>query len=135
MSTTLYEFESNSAFNKEVIKTIETNLYDMVGYDVVVDDLCNDISQGENADGFWIFGTYESMEFLRKYLWEAAEMFDDIMDDFSRVNPFKDPERFVSLMFILRASELISSTQWVIDNEGETVQLTNEMVSDIVSEL
>lgn len=134
MSITLYEFESNSAFNKEVIKTIETNLYDMVGYDVVVDDLCDNVSQYQSSDGFWIFGTEESMEFLRKYRLEAAEMFDDILDDY-RVNPFSSPEWFVSLMFILRASELISSTQWVIDNEGATVRLTNEMVSDIVSEL
>lgn len=135
MSEKLYRFESNLEFNKEVIKTIESNLYDMVGRDVIVDDLCTDISDYQDSDGVWIYGTEESMEFLRKYRLEAAEMFDDIMDDFSRVNPFKDPERFVCIMFIRKASELISSTQWVIDNSGATVRLTKEMVSDIVSEL
>ena len=135
MSITLYEFESNSAFNKEVIKTIESNLYDMVGYDVRVDDLSYDISESENADGFWIFGIEESMEFLRKYRWEAAEMFDYVLENWDDYNPFRRPEEFVCIMFIQRASELISSTQWVIDNSGKTVRLTNEMVSDIVSEL
>lgn len=135
MNMTLYENESNSTFDEEVIKTIESNLHDMVGYDVIVDDLCNDISQGENADGFWILGTYESMEFLGKYRWEAAEMFDDVLRDWCDFNPFSNPETFVTLMFIQRSSELISSAQWVIDNEGETVRLTNEMVSDIVRDL
>lgn len=135
MSEKLYRFESNLEFNKEVIKTIESNLYDMVGRDVIVDDLCNDISDYQNSDEVWIFGTKESMEFLSKYRLEAAEMFDDIMDDFDRVNPFKNPERFVCIMFVCRARELIASTKWVIDNSGATVRLTNGMVLDIVSNL
>ena len=135
MNKTLYKSKPNSTFDEEVINTIESNLHDMVGYDVIVDDLCYDISQGENADGFWIFGTYESREFLRKYRLDAAEMLDDIIKNWGAVNPFSSPEWFVCIMFIQRASELISSTQWVIDNEGETVRLTNEMVSDIVRDL
>lgn len=122
-------------FDKAVVTDVSSALQDMIGRTVDVDDLCEAVSESQSADGFWVYGTEESADFLREYRIEAAEMFDEVNACGGDINPFAEPEQFLCIMYIIRSHEIIASLPWILAHEGATVQLTHSDVLALVNEL
>ena len=121
-------------FTAAVIADVSAALQDMIGRTVAVDDLCDDVTEIQNTDGFWVFGTEESADRLREYRIEAAEMFDEV-NACGDINPFSNPEGFLCIMYIIRAREIVASLPWILAREGETIRLTPSDVLALVNEL
>ncbi len=121
-------------FTAAVIADVSAALQDMAGRTIEVDDLCDDVTEFQNTDGFWVFGTEESADRLREYRIEAAEMFDEV-NACGDINPFSNPEGFLCIMYIIRAREIVASLPWILAREGETVQLTPSVILALTSEL
>ena len=121
-------------FTAAVIADVSTALQDMIGRDIEVDDLCDDVTEFQNSDGYWVYGTEESSDFLREYRIDAAEMYDEVCEC-GDINPFANPELFLCIMYCIRAHEIVSYLPWVLAHEGETVKLTASDVLALVNEL
>ena len=121
-------------FDAAVVADVSVALQDMIGRTIEVDDLCDDVSEFQNSDGYWVYGTEESADFLREYRIDAAEMFDEVCEC-GDINPFANPESFLCIMYCIRSHEIVSSLPWVLAHEGETVQLTTSDVLALTSEL
>lgn len=121
-------------FDVAVVEDVSAALQDMIGRTIEVDDLCNSVSEFQNSDGFWVYGTGESADFLREYRIDAAEMFDEVCEC-GDINPFAEPELFLCIMYCIRSHEIVSSLPWILAHEGETVQLTTSDVLALVKEL
>ena len=121
-------------FDAAIVTDISAALQNMIGRTVDVDDLCDDVSEFQNSDGFWMFGTEESADFLRNHRATAAEMFDEV-NDCGDINPFAEPEQFLCIMYIIRAREIVANLPWILAHEGETVRLTPSDVLALMKEL
>lgn len=121
-------------FTAAVIASVSAALQDMIGRTVAVGDLCDDISEFQNSDGFWVYGTEESADFLRKHRIEAAEMYDEICEC-GDINPFANPEGYLCMMYIIKSHEIVASLPWILAHDGETVRLTPTVILAITSEL
>lgn len=121
-------------FDAAVVADVSAALQDMIGRTVDVDDLCDGVSEFQNSDGYWVYGTEESADFLREYRVTAAEMFDEVCEC-GDINPFSNPELFLCIMYCIRSHEIVSSLPWVLAHEGETVRLTTSDVLALVKEL
>lgn len=130
----LKEGAKMKTFTAAVIADVSAALQDMIGRTVDVDDLCEAVSEFQNSDGYWVYGTEESADFLRKHRVTAAEMFDEV-NACGDINPFANPEQFLCVMYCIRSHEIVSSLPWVLAHEGETVQLTTSDVLALVNEL
>lgn len=121
-------------FTAAVIADVSEALQDMIGRTIEVDDLCEQVSEFQNSDGYWVFGTEESADRLREYRTEAGEMFDEV-NACGDINPFAEPEQFLCIMYCIRSREIVANLPWVLAREGETVQLTTSDVLALTSEL
>lgn len=121
-------------FTAAVVADVSAALQDMIGRTVDVDALCDDVSEFQNSDGYWVYGTVESADFLREYRIDAAEMFDEVCEC-GDINPFANPESFLCIMYCIRSHEIVSSLPWVLAHEGETVRLTPSVILALVNEL
>ena len=121
-------------FTAAVIADVSVALQDMIGRTIEVDDLCDDVSEFQNSDGYWIYGTEESADRLREYRIDAGEMFDAV-NACGDINPFANPEGYLCLMYCIRSHEIVSSLPWILAHAGETVQLTASDVLALTNEL
>ena len=121
-------------FDVAVVTDVSAALQDMIGRTVDVDDLCDGVSEFQNSDGYWVHGTEESADFLRKYRIDAAEMFDEV-SACGDINPFANPEQFLCLMYCIKSREIVAYLPWILAHEGETVRLTPSDVLALTSEL
>ena len=121
-------------FTAAVVAEVSTALQDMIGRTIEVDDLCDDVSEFQNSDGYWVYGTEQSADFLRKHRVTAAEMFDEVCEC-GDINPFANPEQFLCIMYIIKSHEIVSSLPWILAHEGATVRLTPSDVLALVNEL
>ena len=121
-------------FTAAVIADVSAALQDMIGRTVDVDGLCEGVSEFQNSDGYWVYGTEESADFLREYRIDAAEMYDEVCEC-GDINPFANPESFLCIMYCIRTHEIVSSLPWILAHEGEAVQLTTSDVLALTSEL
>ena len=121
-------------FDAAIVADVSAALQDMLGRTVDVDDLSEGVSESQNSNGFWVYGTEESADFLRKHRIAAAEMFDEV-NACGDINPFANPEGYLCIMYILRSREIVASLPWILAHEGATVRLSPSDVLALTNEL
>lgn len=107
------------------------------GRTLYIGDLAYYLYQSPMADGSILYNTYETREWIGKYMNDIAEAIDTYelaeFMDFSLA--FTKPEAFhVDLVYSL-AREYIHESKWVNEHEDDEIELTEDIIETIKKEL
>jgi hypothetical protein len=119
---------------------IAEKLPEYEGQKVYLCDLGFTITEGPNCDGTLTYSTHEAMEYLKEWMYEAADYFDYEKANFGDVhNPFENPEAYMVCMVIEGCRALIDSAISEIpelnDEWENEVELTEEIVAKILEKV
>lgn len=122
---------------KWIIEDMCDKLDNWEGNTVYIGDLASYIYQSPMADGSILYSTFETREWIGKYMNDIAEAIEDYdlteFMDFSKA--FTEPEAFhVSLVYELARNYLYES-EWIREHEDEEIELTEEVIETIKKEL
>lgn len=115
---------------------IADHLGDYEGQNVYLYDLGFTITEGPNCDGTLTYSTAEAMEYLKEWMWDAADYYDYARDNFGEVqNPFANPEAYMVCMVIEGVRTMIDraiSELGLDDQWNDEVELTEDLIRQIV---
>ena len=120
-----------------IIEDMCDRLDNWYGREICIGDLASYIYQSPMADGSILYSTFETREWIGKYMNDIAEAIEDYdlteFMDFSKA--FTEPEAFhVSLVYEL-ARDYLYESEWVREHEDEEIELTEEIIETIKREL
>lgn len=99
-------------------------------------DLAYEITEEPNNDGFYIFGTQASRDFLRKH---SKDVKDEIkyeeMKFGESADPKRDPEGFVVRMLINTVADVLAQVPIVNEHWDDKLELTKEVIDEILDAL
>lgn len=101
-------------------------------------DLAYQLFEGENIDCSFTYSVYWSKQLIIKY-WED---FDTLYEEYlwsmgneNVINILESPERFVVIMLLEQASQILSKNEFIENNWNEEIELNDENIKEIVKEL
>ena len=126
---------------KDLVKDlIIERLEDHKGEDVYLCDLAYILFEGENIDGSFTYSTYWSKELVKKYFDDFDELYENYifnMGNENSINIFDEPERFIIIMLLEQASELLSNydNDFINNNWNDEITLNSENIQEIKESL
>lgn len=120
-----------------IIEDMCDRLDNWEGHTVYIGDLVSYIYQSPMVDGSILYSTYETREWIGRYMNDIAEAIEDYdlteFMDFSLA--FTEPEAFHVNLVTYLAGDYIFKSEWVREHEDEEVELTEEIIETIKREL
>lgn len=99
-------------------------------------DLAYTLFEGENVDGSMTYSTYWSIELIRKYWDDFADIYQEYVDSTgSTLNPFDSAESFVVVMLLEEAQNILSESQFISDNWNNKITLDTKTINKINKDL
>lgn len=126
---------------KNLVKNlIIERLEEYIGTNCYICVLADTLFEGENIDGSFTYSTYWSKELIKKYWDEFDEMWGDYLIDVGQENNFNifsKPEKFIVLMLLEQAKNLLSNykNDFINDNWDNKVELNSENIKKIIESL
>ena len=122
---------------KWIIEDMCDRLDNWEGNRLYIGDLASYIYQSPMADGSILYNTFETREWIGKYMNDIADAIEDYdlteFMDFSLA--FTNPEAFHVGLVTYLARDYIFYSEWVREHEDEEVELTEEIIETIKREL
>ena len=95
-------------------------------------DLAYTLFEGENVDGSMTYSTYWSVELIRKYWDDFADIYQEFVDNTgSSLNPFDSDESFVVVMLLEEAQNILSQCKTIDDNWNDKFTLDEKTIKKI----
>lgn len=102
-------------------------------------DLAYTLFEGENIDGSFTYSFYWSKELIKKYWNDFADLWEEYKFSVgeTNINIFDEPEKFVVIMLLEQASQLLSNynNKFINDNWNEEITLNDENIKKIKESL
>lgn len=100
-------------------------------------DLAYTLFESENIDGSFTYSYYWSKELIKKYWNEFSEIYENYIWNVGKensVNCLEEPERFVVIMLLEQAQNLLSNydNDFINDNWNEEIKLNNSNIKKII---
>ena len=127
-------------FDNYIKDTILERLEEMEGESVCVSDLASEITMEDNNAGTFIVYTIEAKQFIKDFMKEAQETYEDHIFQFGEEdsfipNPFKDPNGYSFFMEDYGVRKLLNNIPFIEDNWDEEIVITPEVIKQIRKEL
>lgn len=127
------------SMKKWIIEDMCDRLDNWEGHTVYIGDLVSYIYQSPMVDGSILYSTYETREWIGKYMHDIAEAIEDYgLDEFERMDfssAFTNPEAFHVDLVTYLAGDYIFKSEWIREHEDEEIELTEEVIETIKKEL
>lgn len=117
---------------------IEERLYQYENQSVYCCDLAYQLFEGENIDGSFTYSTYWSKELVKKYWDDFNEIYENYIWNVGKensINVLDEPEKFVVVMLLEQAQDILSKIEFIDTNWNEEIELTKENIETIINEL
>lgn len=99
-------------------------------------DLAYKLFEGENVDGSFTYSTYWSIELIRKYWDDFADIYQNFVDSTgSTLNPFNSAEGFVVVMLLEEAQNILSNLDIINEYWNDKIVLNKKNINKIIKEL
>ena len=126
-------------FKHDIKDFISDKIWDFEGESVYVADLSMKLTEDENMYGGWMSGT-EGTEYIKTHWEDASETFEQVTFDFGKdialeLNPFSAPGKFTFFMLDYGVNSVLNNSSFINDNWNEEVELTEETIKTILSEI
>lgn len=124
--------------SKEIVEWakeyIEDNLPEWEGQSVYGADLANELTEEPNVNGIY---EDDSWGFISKHINDARDEYEYEKDNFGEVlhNPFEEPEAFVVCMLINTVNDLLAQVPVVDEHWNDDLELTKEVIDEILKAL
>ena len=98
-------------------------------------DLGSLITECPNADGAYIIGIKESIDFIASHFYDARDEYEYEKDNFGEVlhNPFENPEAFIVCMLINTVEGILSQVPVIEENWNDEIELTQDVIDEILN--
>ena len=113
---------------------IKSRLYDYEGNSYYGCDLAYQLFEGENVDGSFTYSTYWSKELVKKYWDDFNEIYENYIWDVGKensINVLDEPEKFVVVMLLEQAQDILSKLEFIDTNWNDEIELTKENIKKI----
>lgn len=127
-----------NTFKNIVIEELKQKLEEYEGADMYGSDMAYTLLEEYDYSNSYTYNTKESKDMISKYFDELGEIYDNYIFTYgkeSAINPFENPEKFIVLMLLQKASELLSDCEYVFENWSNKVELTEENIDIIKNQL
>lgn len=103
-------------------------------------DLGYTLFEKENIDGSFTYNYYWSKELIKKYWDDFSELWENYLFSVGQdnnFNVFDNPEKFVVIMLLEQAQNLLSNydNDFINDNWNEEIELNNSNIKKIIESL
>ena len=125
-------------FKNLVIEELEQKLEEYEGVDMYGGDMAYTLLEEYNYNHTYTCNTKESEEMISTYFDELGEVYNNYIFNYGKesiVNPFENPEEFIVLMLLEKASELLSDCEFIRENWNNNIELTEENIDTIKNQL
>ncbi len=117
---------------------LDENLPLWDGTEITACDLAYEITEVENKDGL-VDSNAEALQLIKEYWDECADFYDYCIfsfgDEFaSSLNVFKEPIKFITIMFIEGINSLLGQCHTLEDNWNDEIELTQDIIDNILAE-
>ena len=125
-------------FKELVIEELKQKLEDYEGADVYGGDMAYTLLEEYDYSHSYTYNTKESKDMISIYFDELGDIYNNYLFNYGKegaINPFENPEEFIVIMLLEKASELLSNCEFVFNNWNNEVELTEENIKTIKNEL
>lgn len=119
------------------IDYIKIKLPDYEGNTTYGADLGNLITEGPNVNGAYIIGRKKAMDFIGAHFEDAADEYEYEVNNYGKAlhNPLENPEAFIVCMLINTVNDILAQVPIVDDNWNDEMELTPEVIDEILKAL
>lgn len=129
------QYDSWEDLVKDLIKS---RLYGYEGNSYYGCDLAYQLFEDENVNGSFTYSTYWSKELVKKYWDDFNEIYENYIWNIGKensINVLDEPEKFVVVMLLEQAQDILSKIEFIDTNWNEEIELTKENIETIINEL
>lgn len=126
--------EKIKSYTEYVKDFITDSLPEFEGREVYGCDLGYAITESINIDGTATYSTYEAMEYIKEWWFDAAEVYQYQKDNYGEVlqNPFENPEAWMVCMIIEGVNAILGQCETVEEFWNDETELTEEIIDKIL---
>lgn len=124
-------------FKNLVINELIKQLSDYEDCNVYGCEIAYTLLERYNIDGTYTYSTNESRQLIKKYFEDFGEIVEDYKINYGEfnVNPFEEPEKFIVIMMLEKANEILAKCEYIDNNWNEEIELTEEVVKILKEQL
>lgn len=122
----------------EVKELLKEKLADYEGHVTYGADLSWDLLETENCDGTITYDRQQAMAWIKENFNLLGEVVEEIIFNLGKENipnVFTEPEKFMTVVYLEVAGDLLSKCRHIDDNWNNEIELTREVVSSITKQL
>ena len=117
---------------------LDDNLPEWVDTEHYACDLAYEITEEENNYGL-VDSYEEALQLIKEYWDECADFYDYCISNFgdeyaSSLNVFKEPIKFITVMFIEGVGSLLGQCPTMEDNWNDQIVFTQDIIDSILAE-